>query len=115
MSENAAPPSTDATVEKVTKRTGKGSKQKCQDNYRRKKNEETDRQIMEGIFQRLKVTDPTAVPAVPLTRESYPLILPVGFSKLPLYCDKVWDTMQAIGIRTFQQLDQLPNKAIFKK
>lgn len=101
------------TVEK--KKGGKGAKQRRNEAFRRKKNAETDSAIMAGIFSRLKISDPTAVPSLPLARDLHPVTVPITFKRLPNYVDRVWDTMEAIGTRPFAQLNTAANKAIFKK
>lgn len=102
-------------TQKSNHKTGKGSKQKRQDAYRKKKNAETDAAIQAGIFARLKITDPTSVPAIPIAHEIHPVVVPVTFNALPEYVDRVWDTMEAIGTRPFGIINTLENKNIFKK
>lgn len=94
---------------------GKGAKERRNENYRKFKNQETDNVIMAGIFSRLKISDPTAVPSLPLARDLHPVTVPVTFKRVPTYVDRVWDTMEAIGTRPFAQLNTAVNKAIFKK
>jgi hypothetical protein len=106
-----APPAAKAQPNK----TGKGSRQKRTDDFRKRKNAKTDASIMAVIFIRLKVADPTAVASIPISRETHPVTTPVTFNKLPVYLASVWDTMQAIGARPFSQLDNIINKAIFLK
>ncbi|KAL1490207.1 hypothetical protein ABEB36_012939 [Hypothenemus hampei] len=96
-------------------RQGKASAQRRQDNFRRAKNIEADNQIMAGIFARLKIADPTAVSSLPLAKDNHPVTVPVAFNNLPTYVDRVWDTMEAIGPRSFNQVNTLENKNIFKK
>jgi hypothetical protein len=94
-------------------KTGKGSRQRRTDEFRKKKNAETDATIMSGVFARLKISDPTAVATIPISRETHPVTVPITFNKLPTYLDRVWDTMEAIGTRPFSQLDTFNNKMIF--
>ncbi|KAJ3638951.1 hypothetical protein MTP99_002279 [Tenebrio molitor] len=82
-------------------KTGKGSRQKRIDGFRKRKNAETDASILAGVFARLKIADPTAVASIPISRETHPVTVPVTFNKFPSYLDRVWDTMQAIGTRPF--------------
>lgn len=70
---------------------------------------------MSGIFSRLKIFDPTAVPILPLAKIVHPTVVPVSFSKQPEFIERVWDTAEAIGTRPFKDLNTANNKAIFKK
>lgn len=106
---------TDSAQEKSSSRQGKGSKQKRQDTFQKKKNKETDNAIMAGIFKRLKITDPTAVSSLPLASDIHPVTVPISFARVPEFVDRVWDTMEAIGTRPFSQLNTPENKNIFKK
>lgn len=99
----------------VKHKGGKGSKFRRTEEFRKKKNKETDAAIMAGIFARLKISDPTAVPALPLARDMHPVTTPVSFRVAPEFTDRVWDTMEAIGTRPFGALNTLENKNIFKK
>lgn len=94
---------------------GHGAKQRRFEEFRKKKNKETDAAIMAGIFARLKITDPTAVPALPLARDMHPVTTPVSFKAAPEFVDRVWDTMEAIGTRPFGALNTPENKNVFKK
>jgi hypothetical protein len=96
-------------------KTGKGSRKRRTDEFRKKKNAETDATIMSGVFARFKISDPTAVATIPISRETHPVTVPITFNKLPTYLDRVWDTMEAIGTRPFSQLDTFNNKMIFLK
>ncbi|CAG4981882.1 unnamed protein product [Colias eurytheme] len=102
-------------VKKSKHKTGKGAQQRRTEAFRRKKNLETDAAIQAGIFARLKIKDPTAVSSIPLASEVHPAIVPVTFSTLPSYVDRVWDTMEATGTRPFSALNTLENKNTFKK
>lgn len=108
---------TDAKGEgfKSKHKTGQGSKSKRIDQFRRAKNKETDDAIQAGIFARLKISDPTSVPTIPIANSVHPVIVPVCFNTLPEYVDRVWDTMEAIGTRPFSNLNTPINKSIFKK
>jgi hypothetical protein len=74
-------------------KTGKGSRQRRTDDFRKRKNAETNATIMAGVFARLKIQDPRAVATIPLSRENHPVTVPITFNKLPTYLDRVWDTM----------------------
>lgn len=117
MSDKQTESNTDTveSTQKQAKPTGKGSRNKRTEAFRRKKNAETDAAITAGIFARLKIKDPTAVSSIPLAREVHPATVPISFAALPEYVDRVWDTMEAIGTRPFGQLNTPENKAIFKK
>jgi hypothetical protein len=80
---------------------GKGSKRRRQNTYRKKKNEDTDKAIISGIFTRVKISDPTAVSSLPLAKQTQPVVVPVAFHCVPDYIDRIWDTMEAIGTRPF--------------
>jgi hypothetical protein len=96
-------------------KTRKGAREWRTDDFRKRENAETDASIMAGVFARLKISDPTAVATIPISRETHPVTVPVIFNKFPIYLDRVWDTMQAIGTRPFSQLDTFANKMIFLK
>lgn len=116
MEQKSENKTTDVEEESKSKhKTGVGSKQKRTDNYRKKKNKETDDAITAGIFARLKISDPTSVATIPIANEVHPVTVPVTFNILPTYVDRVWDTMEAIGTRPFGTLNTTANKAIFKK
>ncbi|XP_050314887.1 uncharacterized protein LOC126749236 [Anthonomus grandis grandis] len=106
---------TDSGKATGSKKGGRGAKQRRTDAYRKAKNQETDDAIMAGIFARLKIQDPTAVPALPLAREIHPATVPVALHCVPDFVDRTWDTMEAIGTRPFAQLNTRENKDIFKK
>lgn len=112
MNETAA---NDTTTDSSGKKGGKGAKDRRKEAYRKKKNQETDSAILAGIYSRLKISDPTAIPSLPLARETHPVTVPVSFKRLPDLVDRVWDTMEAVGPRPFAQLNTLENKHIFKK
>lgn len=107
------------TVEKekkAKKPTGKGARARRTEAFRIRKNQESDDAFLAGIYSRLKITDPTAVPALPLAKDvSDPMVVPVSFAKQPEFVDRVWDTAEAIGTRPFKDVNTPENKAIFKK
>lgn len=119
MEKEAEKETTDSVEKKDSKKGGKkggaGAKEKRQESYRKEKNKATDAAIMAGIFSRLNISDPTAVPAIPLSRDMHPVTTPVAFQVAPLFVDRVWDTMEAVGTRPFGLLDTPENKNIFKK
>ncbi|CAH1956257.1 unnamed protein product [Acanthoscelides obtectus] len=94
---------------------GKGAKAKRNQDYRRKKNQETYAAILAGIFQRLKIKDLTSVPQVQLPSDNHSVTVPVTFKYVPHIVDRVWDTMEAVGTRPFAQWNTPQNKQIFQK
>jgi hypothetical protein len=48
----------------------KGARERRTDDFRKRENAETDASIMAGVFARLKISDPTAVATIPISRDA---------------------------------------------
>lgn len=82
---------------KKNKKLGSQSKQRRQDNYRAKKDRETDAVIMNGIFVRLKISVSTTVASTPIAKKIHPVTTPRACRNIPNYVNRIWDRMKAIG------------------